>query len=232
MGQFKQKFSKAVLALDPESIGGAAMASTIIGIVALVPGIMIAESLPMDDTAKPGAETALHDYGSALDILSSYGEKNTGLNTPTGLKEILVYGGEDVTESAANTKDSEEFLHLSHRFGESVIVDKRLSEQQKFDLVQEFESRIGEFEAFTGLNEPDYADLDEMSARVLHQVDDRTTARDIIHLSNEKPGDRQTILNTAGAGFTGTFLLLLLIGAGRKNLQRWAGEKPTPKMPH
>lgn len=232
MGQIKQKFSKAMLAIDPGSKTGAAFAATLASVLAIGPGIMIAESLPMDDTAKPGAETALHDYNAALDILSSYGEKNTGLNTPTGLKEILVHGGEDVTESAANPRESEEFLHLSHRFGESVIVDKRLSEQQKYDLVQEFESRIGEFEQFTGLDEPDYADLDEMSARVLHQVDDRTTARDIIRLSNEKTGDRQTFLNTVGAGFTGTFLFLLLIGAGRNNLQRWAGEKPKPKMPH
>ncbi|TNE30950.1 MAG: hypothetical protein EP349_04650 [Alphaproteobacteria bacterium] len=232
MGQIRQKFSKAMLAIDPESKAGAAVAATFVGLFSIVPGIIISETLPMDDTVKPGAEAALHDYDAALDILSSYGEKNTGLNTPTGLKEILVYGGEDVTESAANAKESEEFLHLSHRFGESVIVDQRLSEKQKYDLVQEFESRIGEFESFTGLNEPDYADLDEMSARVLHQVDDRTTARDIIRLSNEKPGDRQTILNTVGLGFAGTFLFLMLIGAGRNNLKRWAGEKPQPKLPH
>jgi len=231
----KQKFAKAGVGLGDTSMLGKLGASLALGMVTMLGSIPVIENLPMDDTVKSGSEVAVQEYDDALDILSTYNAvSETG--SPTGLAKILALSeaGETSAEDKTDLRQTSEFRELGYGFGGSLIVDKRLSEKQKYDLVKKFENRIGEFEVYAGLDEPDYADLDEATARVTAQMDEHAYAQDIVEKSF-KANDPVTSLSVGGGVAGGLFLLMLLASANLGRLTSMANQtsyKKPPKIRH
>jgi len=233
----KKTIAEKGLGLDQGNAGKNLFMSGLIGAVAFLPGMLATEFLPMDDTEKPGSEIAMQEYDAALDILTDYDKAKPANSAPSSLSKLLSHGAdaEDVqTVETSSFRDTEAFKELSYQFGEALIVDQRLSEVQKYDLVQEFESQVGNFEKYTGLDEPDYADLDEATARITPEMDDRAFAENIVQLSF-----KVNQVGNAGKISAGVFMTLLLLssfaGANRGRLRSWVDNetyKKPPKFPH
>lgn len=231
----KQKFAKAGVGLGDTSMLAKLGSSLAVGMLTVMGSIPVIEYLPMDETVKPGSEAAVQEYNDALDILSTYNAVSES-GSPTGLAKILALpeAGQTSAEDKADLRQTSEFRELGYGFGGSLIVDKRLSEKQKYDLVNAFENRIGEFEVYAGLNEPDYADLDEATARTTAQMDEHAYAQDIVKKSF-KANDPATSFSVGGGVAGGLFLLMLLASANLGRLTSMANQtsyKKPPKIPH
>ncbi|TNE29486.1 MAG: hypothetical protein EP349_06460 [Alphaproteobacteria bacterium] len=198
-------------------------------IIGLIGGAVTSEFQPMDNSIKPNAEVAMTEYTAALDALSA--AKGTyNASTPSPLQELI--GSSEEANRHLQTMSQQDIGDLSKKFGTALLVDERLSEQQIHDLVTAFENRIGDFETFTGYDEPDYADLDEARASVKAQPTLEETATAI------NDSSRNDILNgdiALGGGAAGVLLALLMmtgIATNRRRLESWATEKPYKKQQH
>ena len=233
----KKTIAEKGLSLDQGKASHNLFMSAVIGAFAFIPSMLAVEFLPMDDTVKPGADIAVQEYDAALDILTNYDKDKPANAAPSSLSKLLSHGAEagDAENVATQSfRDTEAFKELSYQFGEALIVDQRLSEVQKYDLVQEFESRVGDFEKYTGLDEPDYADLDEATARLTPEMDDRAFAENIVELSY-KVNQGPTAGKISGGVFLALMLLSSLAGANRGRLKSWVENekyKKPPKFPH
>ena len=233
----KKTIAEKGLSLDQGSAGKNLFMSGVLGAFAFIPSMLAVEFLPMDDTVKPGAEIAAQEYDAALDILTEYDQAKPANSAPSSLSKLLSHGADTEDAQKVETpsfRDTEAFKELSYQFGEALIVDQRLSEVQKYDLVQEFESRVGDFEKYTGLGEPDYADLDDATVRLTPEMDDRAFAENIVELSY-KVNQGPTAGKISGGVFLALMLLSSLAGANRGRLRSWLDNetyKKPPKFPH
>lgn len=231
----KQKFAKFSVDVADAPTEIKTVYVMLFGTVALFGSIPILENLPMDDTVKPGSEVAVQEYTNALDVLSEYRTEHKA-GALNGVSKVLAHAaGNSEAEAKIPTPEMmAEFQQMGEDFGGSLIVDTRLSEQQKYDLVQAFESRIGEFEVYTGLQEPDYADLDESKSWVDPVRDEYAYAEQLIERSYRPNTLTGSLLSGAGVVF-GMLMLYMFAGANREHLSNVAKNpnyKKPPKFPH
>ena len=230
MSKFRNDFAEVALEINQEPLGMKGLVCALVGTVFMFPGLYIAETQDMDNSLKPGNEIAIQEYADAIDILEGFDQNAEKYYTPSGLGDILSLEDKQRQRTDQTGIVAEHFETLNHKFGESVILDQRLNEQQKYDLVHEFEKRVGDFEDLTGLYEPDYADLDEARAIVIGQKDDHETAQDIISTTGEVLR-ADLIFKTAGVGASIALLALLAFAGGRRRLEGWASDRPYKKPP-
>jgi len=196
-------------------------------LVGLIGGAVTSEFQPMDNSIKPNTEIAMTEYTAALDVLSA--AKGTfNENAPSPLQELI--GSSDAANHHLQTMSQHDLGELSEKFGTALLVDERLSERQIHDLVTVFESRIGDFETFTGYSEPDYADLDEARTSVKAQPTLKETAMAINKSSQEDILNGQIMLESGAAGLLLALLLITGIATNRRRLESWAAEKPYKKQ--
>lgn len=234
MSQFRKDFAEVALEMNQEPLGMKGLLCALVGTVFMFPGLYIAETQDLDNSAKPGNEIAVQEYTDAIEILENFDQNAEKYYTPSGLGDILSLENKQRQRTDQTGIAAEQFETLNSKFGESVILDQRLSEQQKYDLVHEFEKRVGDFEGLTGLYEPDYADIDEARAVVIGKSSDRETAQDVISTTGEVLR-ADLIFKTAGVGASIALLALLGFAGNRRRLESWASEKPykkTPKFRH
>ena len=231
----KHKFAKSVndsvfTILEPGFIIGTTI---IMAGIAAGPGALINETLPMNDEERAGSQQAIAQYTDAIDALSSYKFLKEGA-PPEGINAITRWQGKEapVSDNAGSEQPSltpEEFNALNHKFGTSVIVDTRLSEKDKHDLVEAFEENVGDFERFTSLNMPDFADIDESIKDVGDFPNETAHAEAVISESNSIKG-YGAAYSSAGMAVIWS-LMFLLVGTNRRRLKNWEAQKPHKKPP-
>ncbi len=230
----KQKFANKVLGgVFDQKMGVVFGVSLGLGVIGVFPGMMVAENVPMDDSERAGHEVALQEYTSVLDFLSENKPPQASLK-PSSLDYLMEKQGIQSPQSGESKLLDQELRDLSEKFGTSVVIDKRLNEEQKYDLIQEFESRVGGFEQLTGLDEPDYSDLDQGMERVTRYENERDYAEQVISGSNSG-NNMDVVLGTGGALFALFLSMGGLVNANRRRLQNWSEQKTykkPPKMPH
>lgn len=230
----KKYFAKKALAYDDDRRGRDGQAVTVFtlvvtGLAGLMAGGATSEFLPMDDNVKPQSEIAMTEYTAALDALSAAkGEYNTG--APSPLQDLI--GSSEAANAHLQKMSGQDLRELSKKFGTALLVDERLNEQQTYDLIAAFEDRIGNFEVFTGYDEPDYADLDESRASIKAQPTLEETAKAIVESSSQDIHHGEFMLYGIGTTLALTFLMMTGISAGRRRLESWAAEKPYKKQQH
>ena len=242
MKNLKKNFAKALLK-TPYSENGKlgirqnTFSALLVGIFSLFPTAFISEHMPMDETQHVGSKQAMEQYNTALDYLST--QQKTELNhTPSGIDYIIqkkngvIIETEDIIDKRL---EDEKLQELTSRFGSSVIVDTRLNEKQKYELIQEFENRVGDFKALTSLRIPDFADIDEALEKTTKFSNEASLAKSVIRIA-EKDVNRPEIFFGGSVGvFTTTLLILMSISGNRERLKSWASKKTYKKklqMPH
>lgn len=230
----KQKFANKVLgSVFDQKMDVVLGISLGLGVMGVLPGMMVAENVPMDDSDRAGHEVAMQEYTSVLDFLAENEPPKVSLK-PSSLDYLLEKQGGQQPEPEESKYSDAELRELSKKFGVSVVIDQRLNEEQKYDLIQEFESRVGGFEQLTGLDEPDYNDLDQGMERVTRYENERDYAEQVISGSNSG-NNMDVVLGTGGVLFALFLSMGGLVNANRRRLQNWSEQKTykkPPKMPH
>lgn len=213
-------------------------------------GLMVDELVvPPSNDNRAGQEIALQQYDRMFNVLAEQREildqKNMEFaslaaidHTPDMLQDVVglnaeeqeIYG--DVTLAKNEITQAETQLHeLAEKFAYSAIVDERLSEANVRDLFNRFETDIGTMKNMTGIEAPDYADLDQSRARIGDKSsgysDTKEKAQAISDDSNSINGNIATDISGPLGGALGIVFMIWLIGGeyARSNYRK-RGRKP------
>lgn len=145
----------------------------------------------IDNAIYDGNEKATMEYTNAI------AELKDGVNNKTVGRSTNSLGEKDLS-------------HLFRDFGASLIVDSRLNETQKAELIEEFERSLGSFYSYTGIHKPESEKISEASERTPMHLDEYNRAKAIA---------KNTKLNyTSYELTTSAFLLGILLSCGAFSL--------------
>lgn len=234
MRELKRLVAKAGQKINTGSAINNIQGTIIVGLVSFIPSVALVENLPMDNSDKLGSEVAIAEYNDALNILSRYNADQGIESAPSSLDMLLASNPYDNIELYEHTQNVVDFRTLSQQFGVSSIIDKRINEKQKYDLTQLFESKVGDFEELTGLDKPDFADLDEATSRLLPNENERAFAEEVSQLSHKV--NRQGELGALQLSFAFLWFVLSFSALTYPaQFQQWKNEpkyKKPPKYRH
>lgn len=218
-------------------------------------GLVVDELLvPPGNDNRAGQEIALQQYDRMFNVLAGQrailDQKNMEFsslaaigNTPDMLqdavglsaKEQEIYG--DVTLAKNEIAHAETQLHsLAEKFAYSAIVDERLSEANVRELFKRFEKDIGTMEKMTGIETPDYADLDQSRARInknsIAYDNTKEKAQAVSNDSNTMNADTATNIGGPLGGALGIAFMLWLIGESYVNSNYRKRRRASGKFNH
>jgi len=206
-------------------IGG--LATMVTGVVGLLVGATIDETLPLDDTPRNGQVQALEQYNTMLTDLSAQYNAIQGVQSETASIPVTLQnytGSQDKEDRTAYEIKSmrRDFNSLASDFAVSILIDPRLNEEDTEEMHDAFEKRVGDFHTLTGYHTPDFGDLNHCRPASLESVtSDHSLASSVRHCTGGDNIQSTPVVNTAILGGLSLPLLLFLGFLGKE----WAQSK-------
>ena len=209
-----------------ENIGIGALASIATGMVGMLSGMAIDETLPLDDTPRNGQVQALEQYNTMLTDLSAQYNAIQGAQSDTASIPVTLQNytasQDNESKTAYEIKSMRrDFNSLASDFAVSILIDPRLNEEDTEDMFEAFEKRVGDFSTLTGYKDPDFGDLNHCRPASLESVTSDSSLAHSVRNCTGKDIQSTVVTNTATVGGFALPLLLFLGFLGKE----WAQSK-------
>lgn len=202
-------------------------------------GTAIDESLPLDDTPRPGQDEALTQYDAMLTTLAAEYQEIQEIEADlvahatksTSIPSVFLE--DNTTQKADQYKDMQEqlarlngsFDALHSKFSTAALIDPRLNEDDVRDIFNDFDSRIGDYTEITGSTTPDFGDINHCRPDHITTITSEFSAANDVKACSLH--HQITSVNTSAGVLGGTFALFLFLGFLGKE---WAESKNGLRM--